>query len=405
MKVIAAAALVLVLCAVFAHAVVPHTISYQGALRDGEGDIVPDDIYSIEFNIYDVVSGGTALWTETQSVEVLDGIFSVTLGELVYLGLAFDVPYWLGIEVESEGELAPRTELTAAPYAFRAAIADSVRPTAIIDDGDWEAWGGDVWHDGNVGVGPGADNPSHAFEARGDAYFYDDLYVVGASVLDRTFMYDYSAIYNADFEVQGGNLIVGPGEIQAQWLRPNGFFHITDSVNPFLAVDAGNARVGIMTATPGYVLDVNGTVNCTGLRMPTGASDGDVLTSDASGNGTWQPASAASLESGKFNSGANYDLLVDCNSAQLLQNGDEDEFRIHSDADDSSVAYAYYLNGTQVSRGKLSSGANYDFTIPFTGAPNHAEVILSRPWAGGAIARIDIYYDNGRSGGVWYSSH
>jgi hypothetical protein len=61
-----------------------------------------------------------------------------------------------------------------------------------------------------------------------------------------------------------------------------------------LAILGGN--VGIGTTTPAFTLDVNGTLRVTGTTtvsafvMPTGASAGYVLTSDASGVGTWQPA-------------------------------------------------------------------------------------------------------------------
>ncbi len=51
-----------------------------------------------------------------------------------------------------------------------------------------------------------------------------------------------------------------------------------------------NGRIGIGTATPTELLDVNGTAKMTGFSMSTGATDGYVLTSDASGNGTWQSA-------------------------------------------------------------------------------------------------------------------
>jgi hypothetical protein len=61
---------------------------------------------------------------------------------------------------------------------------------------------------------------------------------------------------------------------------------------PNLAIDnLGN--VGIGTATPGVKLDVNGTAQMTGFRLPTGAAAGRVLTSDASGNATWQVAAGA----------------------------------------------------------------------------------------------------------------
>jgi hypothetical protein len=55
---------------------------------------------------------------------------------------------------------------------------------------------------------------------------------------------------------------------------------------------AGN--VGIGTFNPAEKLDVVGTASVTGFKMSPGASDGYVLTSDGSGTGTWQAASADS---------------------------------------------------------------------------------------------------------------
>lgn len=56
-----------------------------------------------------------------------------------------------------------------------------------------------------------------------------------------------------------------------------------------LNVDAVNHRIGVGTATPGNKLSVNGTGSDTGLQLINGAGAGKVLTSDANGNGTWQP--------------------------------------------------------------------------------------------------------------------
>lgn len=54
--------------------------------------------------------------------------------------------------------------------------------------------------------------------------------------------------------------------------------------------NAGNVGIGLVNAT--QKLEVNGTVKATGLLIPTNAGAGKVLTSDASGNATWQtPAS------------------------------------------------------------------------------------------------------------------
>ncbi|MBU8922718.1 MAG: tail fiber domain-containing protein [Bacteroidales bacterium] len=105
---------------------VPRLISYQGVVRDSGGVVVPDDDYDITFRIYNVVSGGTALWTEAQTIAIDGGILNAILGSQTGLALDFDVQYWLGVEIGTEGEMTPRMLLTSSPYALRAAVADSV---------------------------------------------------------------------------------------------------------------------------------------------------------------------------------------------------------------------------------------------------------------------------------------
>lgn len=51
-----------------------------------------------------------------------------------------------------------------------------------------------------------------------------------------------------------------------------------------------SGKLGIGTSNPSEKLDVNGTVQMTGFKMPAGHDDDYVLTSDSDGNGTWQPA-------------------------------------------------------------------------------------------------------------------
>ncbi len=57
----------------------------------------------------------------------------------------------------------------------------------------------------------------------------------------------------------------------------------------------GTGDVGIGTDLPAERLDVDGTVKMTGFQLPTSATDSHVLTSDASGVGTWQPAQGLTL--------------------------------------------------------------------------------------------------------------
>ena len=54
-----------------------------------------------------------------------------------------------------------------------------------------------------------------------------------------------------------------------------------------------SSNVGIDISNPTELLDINGTAKMTGFKLPTGASAGHVLISDANGVGTWQAASSA----------------------------------------------------------------------------------------------------------------
>jgi len=101
-----------------ASAQIPKTLNYQGVLTDGSGVAVSDGSYNLTFAIYDVLSGGSALWTDGQSVTVNKGIFSAVLGLGTPLNLDFGDTYYLGISVEANPELTPRILLTASAYAL-----------------------------------------------------------------------------------------------------------------------------------------------------------------------------------------------------------------------------------------------------------------------------------------------
>ncbi|MGD1048759.1 MAG: hypothetical protein ABR899_08430 [Candidatus Krumholzibacteriaceae bacterium] len=114
-------ALILAAClAGTAAAEVPSLLNYQGILTDGSGVAVPDNTYGITFKIYEVPSGGSALWTEIDNVVVSKGTFSVTLGTVSPLNsLAFNTTYYLGMTVADDPEL-PRQILTSSPYCLNA---------------------------------------------------------------------------------------------------------------------------------------------------------------------------------------------------------------------------------------------------------------------------------------------
>jgi hypothetical protein len=137
MKTFLCALLVVLLLAVPGRAQIPRTISYQGILCELSGNPKPDNSYNLTFRLYDVGTGGSALWTETQSVQTKRGLFFALLGSSVSFGSAmkFDKPYWLSIQVASESEMPTRIPLTSAGYSFNSLTADSSKFAAAIKDG------------------------------------------------------------------------------------------------------------------------------------------------------------------------------------------------------------------------------------------------------------------------------
>ncbi len=114
---------------------IPKTLAYQGIVTDAAGEIKPNDTYSFTFRLYDAASGGSALWTESKTIPVKDGLFFTALGDQAVFpaSLSFDQPYWLGIQVGSESELAPRIPLTSVGYSFSTLRADSAQHAVRAD--------------------------------------------------------------------------------------------------------------------------------------------------------------------------------------------------------------------------------------------------------------------------------
>lgn len=132
--------LVLTPCLILA---VPPTMNYQGRLTDSTGTPI-DGSVSIIFSIYEVLTGGVAIWTETRNVTVTDGIFSLNLGEVNPINLSFDSQYYLAVNIENDGEMTPRQPLTSAGYAFRAEEADYLANGSISSINNVSNDGGNV---------------------------------------------------------------------------------------------------------------------------------------------------------------------------------------------------------------------------------------------------------------------
>lgn len=89
--------------------------------------------------------------------------------------------------------------------------------------------------------------------------------------------------------------LIDSGNVGIGSVNPNAELDVEGTLYPTVFYGHGtNFNVGIGSASPGQALDVNGTVRMTGFNLSNTPTNNYVLTSDASGNGTWQPATGGS---------------------------------------------------------------------------------------------------------------
>ncbi len=143
---------------------VPQKINYQGFLTDSVTGLPVTGDVEMTFSIYDVETGGTALWTETRTVTVTDGQYSIQLGDNTPIDLLDPKPYWLGVQVGTDSEMTPREELTSVLYALFAKYLEGI-----------------TIKDGKVGIG--TDDPQEMLDVHGNAHIRGTLHVGANSIL------------------------------------------------------------------------------------------------------------------------------------------------------------------------------------------------------------------------------
>ncbi|MFT4740817.1 MAG: hypothetical protein ACJAT1_001685 [Marivirga sp.] len=102
---------------------IPKTLNFQGVLTDPANDLpVEDGNYGFLFGIYNVETGGTALWTENQSLATSNGQYNAILGSVSPIDIDGTENYWLEISVN--GNDLGRVELTSTAYLLDDDIED-----------------------------------------------------------------------------------------------------------------------------------------------------------------------------------------------------------------------------------------------------------------------------------------
>ncbi|MEM7130705.1 MAG: hypothetical protein AAF702_30550 [Chloroflexota bacterium] len=133
----------------------PQTIHYQGYLTDPDGTPLTKTISEIRFEVFNVDIGGKIIGCEIhQGVEVVDGLFSVPLGNgtvdegdcnaIPSLGVDLLVADSIWLEIHVDGEkLDPRQQMNGVLRAVDAERLDGISASSIVIQDE----------NGNVGIG------------------------------------------------------------------------------------------------------------------------------------------------------------------------------------------------------------------------------------------------------------
>jgi len=99
-------------------------VNFQGKVVNTDGTNVTNGSYNFVFSIYSQQApGGAVIWTESKSLTVTNGMFQTNLGDSTTLPGSVDFNtdnIYLGVNFNSNGEMTPRVQFTASPYAFNA---------------------------------------------------------------------------------------------------------------------------------------------------------------------------------------------------------------------------------------------------------------------------------------------
>ncbi len=296
---------------------------------------------------------------------------------------------------------------------------------------------------GNVGIGIG--NPSHQLHVLGDAYIRDGLQVDNNVVINGNTNLNGTVMVNTSSNTQrlnvSGGMALMNGGIGAQITlgygggaqyqhairtrhdsggQPNNAIDfyvwdqatdaVTDIGSKLIMTLQGNGNVGIGTTNAQAKLEVNGSLRTTTFQMTNGAANNYVLTSDGSGNGSWQAFSSGWTTTGSnvYNTtGGNVGVGYSAPDAKLVVSDGSDP----GTYDDNKKLYVLgnygsgqsYDGGVEFRHGSNSQGVGFGYnTIYATGYNNDQDLNLiakgNSPLTlqafGGATGNVGIAINN-----------
>ncbi len=377
--------------------------NFQGRLTNPDGTNVTDGVYDMNFRIYNVSSGGVAMWSENHiggnKVTVEDGVFNVNLGSLNAINLDFNSGvYYLGIEVNGDGEMSPRRRIggvgyslnTERVYGVPGSLTDTnidsfpvaergildalnyLNTTAIPAAGMWEDSSGNLHP--KAGVSQDVSIPNGRLHVSGAVSFDSTLGVTGATTLSSTLIVTGAATLSSTLGVTGA----------------------TD-LSSTLSVSNTTNLIGAVTFGTGV----------TSYTFPTTrGSNNQILITDGSGNVTWQNQSSGFLDPMTtrgdiiYRNAANTTTRLGAGLANtvLMSDGTDISYQPFLWEQTGIIIHPYTLTDD------FAIGAN-SLVAPFSVDENLNTVRIGEGSAGAATnAILNMYASNDATGSVTYTT-
>ncbi len=150
----------------------PQSLTINGVLQNATDNTTLTGTYVMNFSIYSVPTGGSALFNQNKSVTTdSNGLYNSILDSV---DLDFSVQYYLGVQINSDAEMLPRLNITNTPYSFTTRGLDSsisLSHNVSIDSGTL------FIDSSNNRIGIGTTSPTYKLEVAGNTSLNNTLYV------------------------------------------------------------------------------------------------------------------------------------------------------------------------------------------------------------------------------------